>query len=324
MVELGLRRRQLRWRRRLRRLRRLRVIGWPRPRARPTPAPARSLLPPGAALGWRMETAWLIEQHRAALPFTEVVAESIRADRELPPALAALRAAGTPIVPHGVSLSLGSGEPPDRGRLRRLARLAARLDAPLVSEHIAFVRGGGHETEHLLPVPRTRAALDVVVDNVRRAQDALPVPLALENIAALFRWPGPQLPEAEFLAELLDRTGALLLLDLANLHANAENFAVDPAAFLDTIPLDRLAYVHVAGGVRRDGFYHDTHAHPLTAGPLALLAALVARLRRPVPVLLERDDGFPDRATLEAELEAVRAALAPATIGGAAEHAHVG
>lgn len=35
------------------------------------------------------------------------------------------------------------------------------LPAPLVSEHIAFVRAGGTEAGHLLPVPRTPDALDV-------------------------------------------------------------------------------------------------------------------------------------------------------------------
>jgi hypothetical protein len=26
------------------------------------------------------------------------------------------------------------------------------------------------------------------------------------------------------------------------------------------VPLERIAYVHVGGGVERDGIYHDTHA----------------------------------------------------------------
>ncbi len=44
-------------------------------------------------------------------------------------------------------------------------------------------------------MPRTRDALDVLCENVRIAQDALPVPLALENIAALFSWPDEELTE---------------------------------------------------------------------------------------------------------------------------------
>ena len=61
------------------------------------------------------------------------------------------------------------------------------------------------EAGHLLPVPRTGAALSVVADNVRRAQAALPVPLALENVAALFGWPEDEMTEAQFLGELVER-----------------------------------------------------------------------------------------------------------------------
>lgn len=131
----------------------------------------------GVGLGWRPETAWLIHERMDALGFTEVVAENVCPDRPLPRPLAELVAHGVPVVPHGVSLSLGSAELPAPARLDRLARLAERLQAPLVSEHVAFVRGGGLETEHLLPVPRTREVLDILVENVRAGK----VPVLLER-----------------------------------------------------------------------------------------------------------------------------------------------
>jgi uncharacterized protein (UPF0276 family) len=173
-----------------------------------------------------------------------------------------LRERGVQVVPHGVTLSLGSAEPPDRGRVARLGKLARRVGAPLVSEHLAFVRGGGVEMGHLLPLPRTREVLDIVVANVRAAKEALPVPLAVENIAALFDWPGAEMDEATFLAQVLERADVLLLLDVANLYANALNRGEDPLAFLDGLPLERIAYTHVAGGMMREGTFHDTHAEP--------------------------------------------------------------
>lgn len=269
------------------------------------------LLKPGVGLGWRPETAWAC-QCRDDLVLSEIIAESVPVRGPMPAALEQLLLRGVPIVPHGVSLSLGSGEPPAPKRLARLRAVCERLRAPLMSEHVAFVRGAGLETEHLLPVPRTREALAVVVDNVRRAQDALGLPLALENIAHLFEWPESALGEADFLAELLERTGALLLLDVANLHANAVNFGWDVAAFLDAIPLERLAYVHVAGGTWKKDFYHDTHAHPVGDGALAVLAEVVSKVG-PVPALLERDDGFADRAALDAELDAIASVLTDAS-----------
>jgi hypothetical protein len=75
--------------------------------------------------------------------------------------------------------------------------------------------------------------------------------------------------------------------------------------------LERLAYVHLAGGVEHGGRYHDTHAHPLPREPLELLAALCERTRPP-GVLLERDDHFPPDAELAAELDAIAGVLSRA------------
>lgn len=264
----------------------------------------------GTGIGWRPEIADAIAE-LPGVDWVEVVAENI-CPGHLPDALRELRARGTTVIPHGVSLGLGGADRPDTGRLTALAERAAALDAPLVSEHIAFVRAGGPltasprmEAGHLLPVPRTRDALDVLCENVRIAQDALPVPLALENIAALINWPGEELTEAQFLTELVERTGVRLLIDVANLHTNHVNRGEDPAQALDGLPLEALAYVHVAGGVERDGVWHDSHAHPVTRPVLDVLAALCARTTPP-GVLLERDEDFPGYGELAGELDAIR------------------
>ncbi|MET8128199.1 DUF692 domain-containing protein [Streptomyces sp. NPDC005065] len=267
----------------------------------------------GIGIGWRPEIADAVE----ALPgidWVEAVAENLCTDH-LPDSLVRLRARGVTVVPHGVSLGLGGADRPDPGRLADLAARAALLGTPLVTEHIAFVRAGGPRTAsprleagHLLPVPRTWEALDVLCENVRIAQDSLPVPLALENIAALIAWPGEELTEGQFLAELVERTGVRLLIDVANLHTNHVNRGEDPAKALDELPVEAIAYVHVAGGIEKDGVWHDTHAHPVTRPVLDVLAELRSRIAPP-GVLLERDDDFPPAEELAGELTAVRATL---------------
>ncbi|MDT0543239.1 DUF692 domain-containing protein [Streptomyces lonegramiae] len=268
----------------------------------------------GTGIGWRPEIADDIER-LPGIDWVEVVAENI-CPGHLPDALLRLRERGTTIVPHGVSLGLGGAERPDTARLTALAERAEALGSPLVTEHIAFVRAGGPRTAspaaeagHLLPVPRTRDALDVLCENVRIAQESLPVPLALENIAALISWPGEELTEGQFLAELVERTGVRLLIDVANLHTNHVNRGEDPAAALDALPTSAIAYVHVAGGVERDGVWHDSHAHPVTQPVLDVLAELCARTAPP-GVLLERDDNFPATGELAAELDAIRGVVA--------------
>ena len=177
----------------------------------------------------------------------------------------------------------------------------------MISEHIAFVRADGIESGHLLPLPRTREALDVLVENTREAMDALPVPLALENIASLVRWPRPELDEAEFLTDLVERTGVGLWLHLANVHANSRNDRDDPLDLMDRIPLEALAYVHVAGGIEGAGLYHDTHTAPVSRDVLVLVEQLAARTTIP-GILLERDDQFPSAEEFTAELDAIVAA----------------
>jgi len=262
----------------------------------------------GLGIGWRPELALPIDRRRD-LGFVELVAEDFDACDPLPAPIENLRKRGVEVIPHGVSLSLGGAEPLDQKRLDSLARLAERLGAPFVSEHIAFVRGGGKETGHLLPLPRTRQALNVLVANVREAKAALPVPLALENVATLFEWPDAEMDEADFVAEALEQTDTLLLLDIENVYANAFNHGYDPVTFLDRLPLERIAYVHIAGGIERDGLYHDTHAHRVPSPVLDLLQELCARTRVP-GVMLERDDRFPSDAKLNAELDAIAAAMA--------------
>ncbi|MER5479489.1 DUF692 domain-containing protein [Streptomyces sp. NPDC002734] len=268
----------------------------------------------GTGIGWRPEIADAVE----ALPgvdWVEVVAENI-CPGHLPASLTRLRERGVTVVPHGVSLGLGGAERPDAARLEALAERARLLEAPLVTEHIAFVRAGGAltaspalEAGHLLPVPRTRDALDVLCENVRVAQDALPVPLAVENIAALLAWPGEELTEGQFLYELAERTGVRLLIDVANLYTNQVNRGEEAAKALADLPVEAIAYVHVAGGVLKDGVWHDSHAHPVPEPVLDILADLASRVRPP-GVLLERDDDFPHPAELERELGSIRAAVA--------------
>lgn len=265
-------------------------------------------------IGWRPEIDLTVER-LDGVDFVEVIAENLCAGHadHVPESLRLLRARGTAVVPHGVSLGLGGAERPDPGRLAHLAAVAEALGSPLVSEHLAFVRAGGMEAGHLLPVPRTRDTLRVVAENIRIAQDSLPVPLALENPATLFAWPDPELTEGRFLAELVEATGVALLVDVANLHTQHVNHGLDVAAALDELPLEAVAYVHIAGGMLRDGLWHDTHAHPVSEDVLKVLRMLCERATPP-GVLLERDSAYPPPSELARELADIRAVVDAAAV----------
>ena len=266
-----------------------------------------SLAPPdlGVGIGWRPELAADLLRAPRVVDFVEVVAETCFAQaaaRREARALAEI----WPVVPHGVKLSLGSADGIDLDKARRLGALARELRAPAISEHVALTRGGGREIGHLTPLPFTRDAISVLARNVAAARRVLPdVPFLLENVAWTFRWPEDAIPEADFYAEVVKATGCDLLLDVANLFANAKNAGVDPTAALLGYPLDRVAMVHVAGGELDDGFYLDTHAHPVPDAVFGLLGALLERTGA-LPVVLERDSRFPAFPEVREEVHRIR------------------
>jgi uncharacterized protein (UPF0276 family) len=266
----------------------------------------------GVGLGWRPELAADVLRAPQTVDFLEVVADTCFAQ---PAAWREARALAEikPVVPHGVKLSLGSADGIDPARARRLGALARELGAPAVTEHVALTRGGGREIGHLTPLPFTREAVRVVARNVAAARRLLPdVPLLLENVAWTFRWPEDEMTEGAFHAEVADATGCELLLDVANLYANALNAGVAPMQALREHPLDRVGMVHVAGGLMEHGFFLDTHAHPVPEEVFRLVEALLAETG-PVPIVLERDQGFPPFEELAAEAERLRrlAVIAP-------------
>jgi hypothetical protein len=261
----------------------------------------------GIGIGWRPELA-LFSERFEGLGFVEILAEDFDPTGTLPLPVLQLRQRGVAVLVHGVSLSLGGAEMPDVTRVSRLAQLATKFQSPLVSEHIAFVRADGIESGHLLPVQRSRQSLNILVENIHVVQQLLPVPLALENISTLFEWPNPEMDEQEFVSELLARSNALLVLDIGNVYANASNHGWNPTDALRRYPLERLAYVHVGGGMMHDGIYHDTHAHAVPAPVFDLLEELCALTEVP-GVMLERDDRFPNDNELTNEMNAILIAM---------------
>ena len=85
----------------------------------------------GQGVGWRPQLDAALAR-ADGLGFLEVIAESIGA-HDLPAGIVAARTRGLAVIPHGVSLSLGGAERPDRARLAQLASVAERVGAPLVS-----------------------------------------------------------------------------------------------------------------------------------------------------------------------------------------------
>jgi uncharacterized protein (UPF0276 family) len=221
-----------------------------------------------------------------------------------------------PLLTHGLSMGFGSLAPFDAGYLRQLRALCEALRVPWHSDHLCFASVDGVYLHDLLPLPFDRESIAVCVDRLHEVQDALGIAVAVEHISYYARPHGSTLAETDHLNEILERADAKLLLDVNNVYVNAKNHGFDARDFIERLPLARVVQLHVAGHlVRADGFRIDTHAEPVCEEVFALFEDTLGKLGRPLPVLLERDDNFPDFAELAAELERLdaiyRRVLAP-------------
>jgi uncharacterized protein (UPF0276 family) len=225
-------------------------------------------------------------------------------------------AAHRPVVMHGVSLSIGSTAPLDRDYVGKLRRLAERVRAVWISDHLCWTGVGGRTTHDLLPMPLTEASLAHVADRVRAVQDWLGRPLVLENPSSYLEFRASRMPEWEFLGRLAEDTGCGLLLDVNNVYVSSVNHGFDAAAYLDALPAERIVQTLLAGCSDCGTHLIDTHDHPV-ADAVWPLYARAQRRAGGVSTLLEWDARIPPYDELLAELgkaKLARAGAQPAAV----------
>ncbi|TDR80395.1 DUF692 domain-containing protein [Paludibacterium purpuratum] len=218
------------------------------------------------------------------------------------PALAALESVRQhyPVSLHGVGMSLGGADALDPDHLRRLKRLVVRIEPAAVSEHLCWSAIGGRCLNDLLPLPYTREALQRVCQHIDQVQQALGRRILLENIASYLRFLPEDLLEWDFVAEVARRTGCLLLLDINNVYVSAVNHGFSAQSFLDAMPADAVAEIHLAGHEEVGGLLIDTHSRPVAQPVWALFYDAVRRFG-PRPTLIEWDRDLPTLAVLQNE-----------------------
>lgn len=207
-----------------------------------------------------------------------------------------------PLVTHGLTLSLGAIDEPEPSYLDALKLETERLGTPWHSDHLCFSTAGGRVLHELLPLQLSRENVTRVADRVRRVEDRLGLPMAIENIT-WYAHPGRQEQrEAEFIREILERADCGLLLDVNNVWVNAQNHGFDPKAFIRELPLERVVQMHVAGHtLSSSGLVVDTHGAPVI-DPVSELLEWTLEQTGPMPVLLERDNDIPPLPELLAEV----------------------
>ena len=189
-----------------------------------------------------------------------------------------------PLSCHGLALSLGA--------------------IALYSEHLSYCSAGGHLYD-LLPLPFTDEAVHHVAARIAQVQDVLGRRIAIENVS-YYAAPYQALGEIDFIDAVLREADCDLLLDVNNVFVNAVNHGYDARAFIDAMPGERIASLHVAGHYdEADDLKVDTHGTAVKADVWDLLAHAY-RAHGLRPTLLERDFNFPPLGTLLDEVQRIR------------------
>ncbi|HYB56889.1 MAG TPA: DUF692 domain-containing protein [Alphaproteobacteria bacterium] len=209
-----------------------------------------------------------------------------------------------PLSLHGVGLSLGTAEGLDRAHLYKLKELVERSEPFLVSEHLSWSVTGGVYLNDLLPLPLTEETLAVVSRNIALMQETLGRRVLIENPSSYLRFRHSAIPEPEFLAELVRRTGCGLLCDVNNIYVSCTNFAEDTAAYLAALPSEAVGEIHLSGHFRSErrgrALLIDDHGAQVSDEVWALYRLALERFGM-VPTLIEWDKNLPPWAALLAE-----------------------
>jgi uncharacterized protein len=255
---------------------------------------------PGIGLGLRTAHYEHIVSEWPEIGWFEVLSENFMQTEGKPLEVLDRIAERYPVALHGVSLSIGSTDPLDRGYLAELKALRDRVGALWVSDHLCWTGVAGRNAHDLLPLPFNEEALRHVAARVRHVQDVLGARLALENVSAYAAFADSTMSEWQFLAALAEEADCSLLLDVNNVYVSARNLGFDPLDYLRALPLGRVVQFHVAGHDDLGTHVIDTHDGPVAPAVWQLLRE-ARRLGADAPVLLEWDASVPPFEVAHAE-----------------------
>src|ERR1700684_1457606 len=196
------------------------------------------------------------------------------------------------VVQHGVSMYFGSAERPNREHLRRLKDLVKRTKTPWVTDHLCWGSVDGRYTHDLLPMPYTFAAAKIAAKKIREARDYLEIPIAVENVSSYAEFHASEMTEWEFLTEVVELADCGILLVVNNIYGSSRNHNFNPLDYVNGVPAERVAQIHIAGHSKFEKYILDTHDHPVIDPVWKLYERAIQRTGR-TATLLEWDDRIP-------------------------------
>lgn len=246
----------------------------------------------GVGIGLRLPHYQHILSQKPTVDWFEIISENFMVDGGRPLELLDKILEQYRVVQHGVSMYFGSTEPLNREHLKKLKRLVKHTKTPWLSDHLCWGSVDGRYTHDLLPMPYTFAAAKVTAQKIRETRDFLEVPIAVENVSSYAEFHVSEMTEWEFLNEVVERADCGILLDVNNIYVSSFNHGFDPFAYLNSLPAERVAQIHIAGHSKYRKYILDTHDHAVIDPVWKLYARAIERAGQ-TATLLEWDAHIP-------------------------------
>lgn len=231
------------------------------------------------------------------VPWFEVLMDNHTARGGLIPAQLAAVRDHYPLTLHCVGMSLAGMEPLDMNYLSTVRRMMLEYSPAQISDHLCFSSHANHHFNDLLPIPYTSESLDHVSGHIDQVQDYLATNILVENVSTYLQFESSEMNEAEFMAELVKRTGCSILLDINNAYVNEFNHGYSAKEFIDTIPIGHVGEVHLAGYEDKTDYLIDAHNNRVS-GPVWELLEYYLQYGHSAPVLIEWDNDIPGLGVL--------------------------
>lgn len=254
----------------------------------------------GVGIGLRIPHYRHILERRPVVDWFEIISENYMVDGGRPLTVLDQILEQYRVVQHGVSMYFGSAEPLNREHLKRLKNLVCRTRTPWLSDHLCWGSVDGRYTHDLLPMPYTFEAAKLTAEKIRQLQDSVEVPVVVENVSSYAEYHISEMTEWEFLTEVVEEADCGILLDVNNIYVSSQNHDFDPFRYVNAVPAERVAQIHIAGHSKYEKYILDMHDHPVIDPVWALYARAIERCG-PTATLLEWDDNIPSFDEVHAE-----------------------
>ena len=181
------------------------------------------------------------------------------------------------IFVHGVGLSIGSYDGVNAAYLSLLDELFDKLKITWHSEHLAYCQVDGQNLNTMLAVPCTQEMLELLTSRVLDLKERYGVPFLLENIANLLPSQRYDYTLPLFLNKLHQTSGCGFILDIYNLECDEHNYDISLEDYIDTLNLQAVKEIHIAGGTTEQNMKLDIHSRKVSDRTLQLTRQVLTK-----------------------------------------------